>query len=85
MPTGKDKKMTNQQSFDVYLPDYSSITAEHKNTSVPFGGGATVQTWRLVWVDELAENRAVLCDFNGSRDDVMLHCEALAEAFNGEK
>ena len=67
--------MNNQQSFDVYLPDYSSITAEST------GKGS----WELYWIDELGENRVCYGRKLGSRDDVMLHCEALAETFNGEK
>ena len=64
--------MLAAQSFDVYLDDHSSITAEKCGPNC----------WQIFWLDETAESRINYGRKMGSRDDVMLHCEALAEHMN---
>lgn len=60
-------------SFDVYLADGSSLTAEHAGSS-----------WDIFWLDELGENRVNYGKKVGSRCEVMIHVENMAAAFDGE-
>ncbi len=72
--------MTN--SFDVYLEDGSSLTAEYagKFTSeVP--GKPETQKWAIFWLDELGENRVSYGSKFGTRCEVMVHVENMAGTF----
>lgn len=72
-------------SFDVYLADGSSLTAEHAgrfSSEVP--GKPVIDKWAIFWLDELGENRVQYGSKLGSRCEVMIHVENMAVKFDGE-
>ena len=56
-------------SFDVFLSDGSSLTAE------PAGPGC----WEIFWIDEMGENRVNYGRLMGTRCEAMIKVEKMAE------
>jgi len=76
--------MTNPEnlSFDVFLKDKSSITAEFAGTHVPYRGELPVGKWQLFRIGADGEYRRPCGNKLGTVDDVLEYIEGLADVIN---